>query len=45
MEEPTRVLERGLFIAIDAIVGVWDPNYGVVCLFLLHTSFQGEIVF
>ena len=32
-----------LFIAFDTIVGVREPNYGVICLSLLQVDFQEKV--
>jgi len=33
------------FIVFNTIVGVREPNYGDVCLFMLHAGFQEKIMF
>jgi len=32
-------------MTFDTIAGVWEPNYGDVCLSLLHAGFQENNVF
>ena len=34
-----------LFIVFNTIVGVSEPNYGDVCMSLLHAGFQENNVF
>jgi len=34
-----------MFITFDTIVRVWEPNYGVVCLSMLHVGFQEKLCF
>ena len=34
-----------LFIVFDTIVGVKEPNYGDVCLSLLHAGFKKKLSF